>query len=177
MPKPLFGDNVSGMHTHQSLWMGGKPLFADDGYAGLSEIALFYAGGLLKHAPAILGFAAPTTNSYKRLVPGYEAPVNLAYSKQNRSAAVRIPIYSDSPKARRLEFRPPDPSCNPYLAYAAMLLAGLDGVKNKIHPGEPLDKDSYSFASARCSAVSPRRSCPWQMEGIEASSRLVGLSQ
>ncbi|MGB9431844.1 MAG: type I glutamate--ammonia ligase [Candidatus Acidiferrum sp.] len=166
MPKPLFGDNGSGMHTHQSLWLRGKPLFAGDGYAGLSETALFYAGGLLKHAPAILGFAAPTTNSYKRLVPGYEAPVNLAYSKQNRSAAVRIPIYSDSPKAKRLEFRPPDPSCNPYLAYAAMLLAGLDGVKNKIHPGEPLDKDSYDLSPEEAAKVP---SVPGSLEGVLAA--------
>ena len=166
MPKPLFGDNGSGMHTHQSLWLRGKPLFAGDGYAGLSETALFYAGGLLKHAPAILGFAAPTTNSYKRLVPGYEAPVNLAYSKQNRSAAVRIPIYSDNPKAKRLEFRPPDPSCNPYLAYAAMLLAGLDGVKNKIHPGEPLDKDSYDLSPEEAAKVP---SVPGSLEGVLAA--------
>jgi glutamine synthetase len=163
MPKPLFGDNGSGMHTHQSLWSQGKPLFAGDCYAGLSEMALFYAGGLLKHAPAILGFAAPTTNSYKRLVPGYEAPVNLAYSKRNRSAAVRIPVYSDSPKAKRLEFRPPDPSCNPYLAYAAMLLAGLDGIKNKIHPGEPLDKDSYDLSPEDAAKVP---SVPGSLDGV-----------
>jgi glutamine synthetase len=145
MPKPLFGDNGSGMHTHQSLWLKGKPLFAGDGYAGLSQLALWYAGGLLKHARALSGLIAPGTNSYKRLVPGYEAPVNLAYSKRNRSAAVRIPVYSESPKAKRLEFRPPDPSCNPYLAFAAMLMAGLDGIKNKIDPGQPLDKDSFDL--------------------------------
>jgi len=145
MPKPLFGDNGSGMHTHQSLWLKGKPLFAGDGYAGLSQTALWYVGGLLKHAPAIVAFAAPTTNSYKRLVPGYEAPVNLAYSRRNRSAAVRIPMYSPSPKAKRLEFRPPDPSCNPYLAFAAMMMAGLDGIENKINPGNPLDKDIYDL--------------------------------
>ena len=145
MPKPLFGDNGSGMHTHQSLWLKGKPLFAGDGYAGLSQTALWYIGGLLKHAPAIVAFAAPTTNSYKRLVPGYEAPVNLAYSRRNRSAAVRIPMYSPSPKAKRLEFRPPDPSCNPYLAFAAMMMAGLDGIENKINPGNPLDKDIYDL--------------------------------
>jgi glutamine synthetase len=145
MPKPLFADNGSGMHTHQSLWLKGKPLFAGDGYAGLSQTALHYAGGLLKHARALSGIIAPGTNSYKRLVPGYEAPVNLAYSKRNRSAAVRIPVYSTSPKAKRLEFRPPDPSCNVYLAFSAMLMAGLDGIKNKIDPGQPLDKDSFDL--------------------------------
>jgi len=146
MPKPLFQDNGSGMHTHQSLWKEGKALFAGDGYAGLSQMALWYIGGLLKHAPAIVAWAAPTTNSYKRLVPGFEAPVNLAYSRRNRSAACRIPMYSPSPKAKRVEFRPPDPSCNPYLAFAVMLMAGLDGVKNKIDPGEPLDKDIYDMS-------------------------------
>jgi glutamine synthetase len=146
MPKPLYGDNGSGMHTHQSLWKGERPLFAGDGYAGMSETALYYIGGILKHAPAICAFANPTTNSYRRLVPGYEAPVNLAYSARNRSAAVRIPMYSSSPKAKRLEFRSPDPSCNPYLAFAAMLMAGLDGIENRIHPGEPLDKDIYSLS-------------------------------
>jgi glutamine synthetase len=145
MPKPLFQDNGSGMHTHQSLWKGGKPLFAGDKYAGLSQMALWYIGGLLKHAPALAALIAPTTNSYKRLVPGFEAPVNLAYSRRNRSAACRIPMYSASPKAKRVEFRPPDPSCNPYLAFAAMLMAGLDGVENKIDPGEPLDKDIYDL--------------------------------
>jgi glutamine synthetase len=133
------------MHTHQSLWKKGKPLFAGDKYAGLSQMALWYAGGLLKHARALSALIAPGTNSYKRLVPGYEAPVNLAYSKRNRSAAVRIPVYSESPKSKRLEFRPPDASCNPYLAFAAMLMAGLDGVKNKIDPGQPLDKDSFDL--------------------------------
>jgi len=146
MPKPLFGDNGSGMHTHQSLWKEGKPLFAGDGYAGLSQMALWYIGGLLKHARALSAIIAPTTNSYKRLVPGYEAPVNLAYSRRNRSAAVRIPMYSASPKAKRVEFRPPDPACNPYLAFAAMLMAGLDGVMNKVDPGEPLDKDIYDLS-------------------------------
>jgi glutamine synthetase len=146
MPKPLFGDNGSGMHTHQSLWKAGKPLFAGEGYAGLSQAALYYIGGLLKHAPALAALMAPTTNSYKRLVPGYEAPVNLAYSRRNRSAACRIPMYSSSPKSKRVEFRPPDPSCNPYLAFAAMLMAGLDGIENKIHPGEPLDRDIYDLA-------------------------------
>jgi glutamine synthetase len=146
MPKPLYGDNGSGMHCHQSLWKDEKPLFAGDGYAGLSDTARFYIGGLLKHAAAIVAFAAPTTNSYKRLVPGFEAPVNLAYSARNRSAAIRIPMFSTNPKLKRLEFRPPDPSCNPYLAFSAMLLAGLDGVQNRIDPGEPLDKDIYDLS-------------------------------
>ena len=146
MPKPLFGDNGSGMHCHQSLWKGDKPTFAGDGYAGLSETALHYIGGLLKHAPAIVAFAAPTTNSYKRLVPGFEAPVNLAYSARNRSAAIRIPMFSTNPKLKRLEFRPPDPSCNPYIAFSAMLMAGLDGIQNRIDPGPPLDKDIYDLS-------------------------------
>jgi len=146
MPKPLFQDNGSGMHTHQSLWRGGEPLFyAETGYAGLSDLGRWYIGGLLKHAPAILAFAAPTTNSYKRLVPGYEAPVNLVYSQRNRSAACRIPLYSKSPKAKRVEFRCPDPSCNPYLAFSAMLMAGLDGVQNRIEPPDPVDKDLYDL--------------------------------
>jgi glutamine synthetase len=153
MPKPIFSDNGSGMHTHQSLWMKGKPLFAGDKFAGLSQMALWYAGGLLKHARALSAIIAPGTNSYKRLVPGYEAPVNLAYSKRNRSAAIRIPVYSDSPKAKRLEFRPPDPSCNPYLAYAAMLMAGLDGVKNKIDPGKPLDKDIFELSAEEAAKI------------------------
>ncbi len=146
MPKPIFGDNGSGMHTHQSIWKGGKPLFAGDGYAGLSEQCLFYIGGILKHARALSAIICPTTNSYKRLVPGFEAPVNLAYSSRNRSAAVRIPMYSPSPKAKRLEFRSPDPACNGYLAFAAMLMAGLDGIENRIHPGDPLDKDIYGLS-------------------------------
>jgi glutamine synthetase len=146
MPKPIFGDNGSGMHCHQSLWKNDKPLFAGDQYAGLSEMALYYIGGLLKHAAAIVAFAAPTTNSYKRLVPGFEAPVNLAYSARNRSAAIRIPMFSQNPKLKRLEFRPPDPSCNPYLAFSAMLMAGLDGIQNRIDPGAPLDKDIYDLA-------------------------------
>jgi glutamine synthetase len=145
MPKPLFGDNGSGMHTHQSLWKAGKPLFAGDGYAGLSEMALHYTGGVLKHARALAAICNPTTNSYKRLVPGFEAPVNLAYSSRNRSASIRIPMYSPSPKAKRLEFRSPDPSCNGYLAFAAQLMAGLDGIENKIDPGEPMDKDIYGL--------------------------------
>ena len=146
MPKPLFQDNGSGMHTHQSLWKGGEPLFFSEvGYAGLSDMARWYIGGLLSHARSILAFAAPTTNSYKRLVPGYEAPVNLVYSQRNRSASVRIPLYSKSPKAKRLEFRCPDPSCNPYLAFAAQLLAGIDGVQNRIEPPDPVDKDLYDL--------------------------------
>jgi glutamine synthetase len=153
MPKPLFADNGSGMHVHQSLWKGGKPLFAGDGYAGFSQMGLWYIGGLLKHARAMSAIIAPTTNSYKRLVPGYEAPVNLAYSRRNRSAACRIPMYSASPKAKRVEFRPPDPSANPYLAFAAMTMAGLDGVLNKIDPGEPLDKDIYDLSPEEMSHV------------------------
>jgi glutamine synthetase len=146
MPKPLFGDNGSGMHCHQSLWKAGQPLFAGDSYAGMSQMALWYIGGLLKHARALSAIIAPTTNSYKRLVPGYEAPVNLAYSRRNRSAAVRIPMYSSSPKAKRVEFRPPDPAANPYLCFAALTMAGLDGVLNKTNPGEPLDKDIYDLS-------------------------------
>ena len=145
MPKPIFEDNGSGMHTHISLWKNGEPTFAGSGYAGLSETAMFAIGGLLKHAPAILSFTNPTTNSYKRLVPGYEAPVNLAYSQRNRSASCRIPMYSPSPKAKRVEFRCPDPSCNPYLAFSAMLMAVIDGIQNKISPGDPLDKDIYDL--------------------------------
>jgi len=146
MPKPIFEDNGSGMHTHQSLWNGDKPLFYDEaGYAGLSDMARWYIGGLLKHAPSILAFAAPTTNSYRRLVPGYEAPVNLVYSSRNRSAAIRIPQYSQKPAAKRLEFRCPDPSCNPYLAFSAMLMAGLDGIQNRIEPMDPVDKDIYDL--------------------------------
>jgi glutamine synthetase len=146
MPKPMFGDNGSGMHCHQSLWQGDKALFAGDQYAGLSQMALHYAGGILKHAAALAALVAPTTNSYKRLVPGYEAPVNLAYSRRNRSAAIRIPMYSPSANAKRLEVRFPDPSCNPYLAFAAMMMAGLDGVQNQIDPGQPLDKDIYDLS-------------------------------
>ena len=146
MPKPIMGDNGSGMHVHVSLWKNGDPLFAGNGYAGLSEMALYFIGGLLKHASSLLAFTNPTTNSYKRLVPGFEAPVNLAYSQRNRSAAVRIPLYSASPKAKRVEFRCPDPSANPYLAFAAILMAGLDGITNRIDPGDPLDKNIYDMA-------------------------------
>jgi glutamine synthetase len=146
MPKPVFEDNGSGMHTHQSLWRGDEPLFySETGYGGLSDIGRWYIGGLLRHAAAVLAFAAPTTNSYKRLVPGYEAPVNLVYSQRNRSAACRIPLAQRSPKAKRVEFRCPDPSCNPYLAFSAMLLAGLDGVLNRIEPPDPVDKDLYDL--------------------------------
>jgi glutamine synthetase len=146
MPKPIFQDNGSGMHTHQSLWKGGKNLFyGKGGYADISDMCKYYIGGILKHAPALLGFIAPSTNSYRRLVPGYEAPINLAYSARNRSAAVRIPMYSSSEKAKRLEFRTPDPTCNPYLSFAACVMAGLDGVQNKIDPGQPLDKDLYEL--------------------------------
>ncbi len=153
MPKPLFADNGSGMHVHQSLWKDGKPLFAGDMYAGFSQMGLYYIGGLLKHARALSAIIAPTTNSYKRLVPGYEAPVNLAYSRRNRSAACRIPMYSASPKAKRVEFRPPDPSCNPYLAFAGMTMAGLDGILNKIDPGDPLDKDIYDLSPEEMKSV------------------------
>src|SRR6202008_4341100 len=153
MPKPLFGDNGSGMHVHQSIWEGERPLFAGDGYAGSSAKMRHYIGGLLKPAPALLALCAPTVNSYRRLVPGFEAPVNLAYSRRNRSAACRIPMYSASPKAKRVEFRPPDPSCNPYLAFAAMLMAGLDGVENKIDPGQPLDKDIYDLGPEELAKV------------------------
>lgn len=153
MPKPLFNDNGSGMHVHQSIWKGGEPTFFGDGYANLSKNALHYIGGLLKHAPAVLAFSNPSANSYKRLVPGFEAPVNLAYSQGNRSASIRIPISGQNPKAKRLEFRCPDPSCNPYLAFAAMLCAGLDGIKNEIDPGEPLDVDIYDLSPEELSKV------------------------
>ena len=154
MPKPLFQDNGSGMHTHQSLWKKGKNIFYDKkGYALLSDTARHYIGGLLKHADALCGLIAPTTNSYRRLVPGYEAPINLAYSQRNRSACIRIPTYSTSEKARRLEFRTPDPSCNPYLAFPAMLMAGLDGVRNKIEPPPPIEKDLYELSGAEAKKI------------------------
>ena len=147
MPKPLFGDNGSGMHCHQSLWSNGNPLFYDElGYAGLSDMARYYIGGLLRHAPSLLAFTNPTMNSYHRLVPGFEAPVNLVYSQRNRSACIRIPITGSNPKAKRIEFRVPDPSSNPYLAFSAMLMAGLDGIRNKIEPEQPVDKDLYELA-------------------------------
>jgi len=154
MPKPLFGDNGSGMHCHQSLWKDGSPLFYDEiGYAGLADIARYYIGGLLKHAPSLLAFTNPTVNSYHRLVPGFEAPVNLVYSQRNRSACIRIPITGSNPKAKRIEFRVPDPSSNPYLAFSAMLMAGLDGIKNKIEPIAPVDKDLYELPPDEHAAV------------------------
>ncbi len=167
MPKPLYGDNGSGMHVHQSIWGPDQPLFADAaGYAGLSQLARWYIGGLLRHAPAVLAFAAPTTNSYRRLVPGFEAPVNLAWSMRNRSAACRIPMYSESPKAKRVEFRCPDPSCNPYLAFSAMLMAGLDGIRNKIDPGDPVDKNIYDLPPEEAAEI---RKVPGQLsEAIDA---------
>jgi glutamine synthetase len=153
MPKPLFGDNGSGMHVHQSLWKDGKPLFWGDGYGDLSDIARWYIGGLIKHAHSLLAFTNPTVNSYKRLVPGYEAPVNLVYSARNRSACIRIPVTGSNPKAKRIEFRCPDPSSNPYLAFAAMLMAGLDGIQNKIEPPKPVDKDLYELEGAEAAAI------------------------
>lgn len=153
MPKPIQGDNGSGMHVHSSLWKKGKPLFAGGGYAGLSEMGLYYIGGIIKHAASLLAFTNPTTNSYKRLVPGFEAPVRLAYSQRNRSAAVRIPMYSNSPKAKRVEFRCPDPTANPYLAFSAIMMAGLDGIMNRIDPGDPLDKDIYDMSPEELSHV------------------------
>ncbi|MGH2630456.1 MAG: type I glutamate--ammonia ligase, partial [Actinomycetota bacterium] len=154
MPKPLFGDNGSGMHTHQSLWMGDDNLVWDEvGYGGISDAARYYIGGLIAHAPALLAFTNPTTNSYRRLVPGYEAPIKLVYSQRNRSACVRIPLGSKSPKLKRLEFRTPDPSCNPYLAFSAMLMAGIDGIKNKIEPPDPIDKDLYDLPPEEHAAV------------------------
>jgi glutamine synthetase len=168
MPKPVFGDNGSGMHVHISLWNEGQPLFAGDRYAGLSEMALHFIGGVLKHARSVCAFSNASTNSYRRLVPGYEAPINLAYSSRNRSAAVRIPMYSVSPKSKRIEFRTPDPSCNPYLAFSAMLMAGLDGVENRIDPGEPLDKDIYALTPEELQGV-PKT--PFSLhEAIEALS-------
>ncbi len=153
MPKPLFGDNGSGMHTHQSIWKKGKPLFAGNEYAGVSQMCLYYIGGILKHSHALAALTNPTTNSYKRLTPGFEAPVNLAYSSRNRSASIRIPMYSENPKAKRIEVRFPDPSCNPYLAFSAMLLAGLDGIENKIDPGDPIEKDLYDLKGTEAAQI------------------------
>jgi len=154
MPKPLFNDNGTGMHVHSSLWKDGKNLFFDEkGYALTSETCRHYIGGLLKHGPALMAFLAPSTNSYKRLVPGFEAPVNLVFSARNRSAAARIPMSSKSPKAKRVEFRPPDPTCNPYLGFAAMLMAGLDGIENKIDPGDPLEMNIYELPVEEASKI------------------------
>jgi glutamine synthetase len=160
MPKPLFEDNGTGMHTHISIWKEGKPLFAGDKYAGVSQEALWAIGGILKHCKALCAFTNPTTNSYKRLVPGFEAPVNLAYSSRNRSAAIPHPMYSASPKAKRIEFRTPDPSCNGYLAFSAMLMAALDGIENKIDPGDPLDKNIYDLPP-KSWPRSRRHRVPW----------------
>ena len=174
MPKPIFTDNGSGMHTHLSLWKDDVPLFAGSEYAGLSEMALHAIGGILRHAAAILAFTNPTTNSYKRLVPGYEAPVNLAYSQRNRSAACRIPMYSSSPKAKRVEFRCPDPSCNPYLAFSALLMAAIDGIQNKINPGDPLDKDIYDLPPEESVAVSTTpASLGEALEALEADHEFL----
>jgi glutamine synthetase len=170
MPKPIYADNGSGMHTHQSLWKDGEPLFFDEsGYGQLSDTARWYIGGLLKHAHAVLAFTNPTTNSYRRLVPGYEAPVNLVYSARNRSAAVRIPMSGDNPKAKRIEFRVPDPSSNPYLAFAAMLMAGLDGIRNKVEPPDPVDKDIYDLPPEELTNLpSVPRSLEEALAGLEA---------
>ena len=152
MPKPMFGDNGSGMHTHQSIWKDGQPLFAGDQYAGLSEMALYYIGGILKHAPALAAFTNPLTNSYKRLVPGFEAPINLAYSNRNRSATIRIPV-ADSPRGRRIEYRCPDAGANAYFAFPAIMMAGLDGVQNKIDPGEPMDVNIYDLPPEKLNKI------------------------
>jgi len=168
MPKPIFQDNGSGMHTHQSIWKGDKPLFAGDGYGGMSDLAMHYIAGILQHGPAICAFSNPTVNSYHRLVPGFEAPVNLAYSSRNRSAAVRIPTYSPSPKAKRIEVRFPDPSCNGYMAFAVMLMAGLDGIERKLDPGQALDKDIYSLSKADLADVP---SVPGSLEGALSALR------
>ncbi|HEY9438100.1 MAG TPA: type I glutamate--ammonia ligase [Streptomyces sp.] len=175
MPKPIFGDNGSGMHVHQSLWSGGDPLFYDEqGYAGLSDMARYYIGGILKHAPSLLAFTNPTVNSYHRLVPGFEAPVNMVYSQRNRSAAMRIPITGSNPKAKRVEFRAPDPSSNPYLAFSALLMAGLDGVKNKIEPPEPIDKDLYELAPEEHAGVAQvPTSLPAVLEALEADNEYL----
>jgi glutamine synthetase len=178
MPKPLFGDNGSGMHVHQSIWQSDRPLFAGDGYAGSSEAMRYYIGGLLKHAPALLGICAPTVNSYRRLVPGFEAPVNLGYSRRNRSAAVRIPMYSPDPKSKRVEFRCPDPSCNPYLAFAAMLMAGLDGIRSRLDPGEPIDKNLYDLPPLqRAQIPSTPGSLEEALNALEADGKFLGIDE
>jgi glutamine synthetase len=174
MPKPLLGDNGSGMHVHQSIWKGERPLFAGEGYAGSSELLRTYIGGLLRHAPALLALCAPTVNSYHRLVPGFEAPVNLGYSQRNRSAACRIPMYSPNPKAKRVEFRCPDPSCNPYLAFAAMLMAGLDGIQSHIDPGEPIDKNLYDLPPEELARVpSTPASLEQALDALEADHQFL----
>jgi len=174
MPKPLFGDNGSGMHVHQSIWQGERPLFAGHGYAGSSELMRFYIGGLLRHAPALLAICAPTVNSYRRLVPGFEAPVNLGYSQRNRSAACRIPMYSSNPRAKRVEFRCPDPACNPYLAFAAMLMAGLDGIQNRVSPGEPIDKNLYDLPPQELAKVpSTPASLEHALDALEADHQFL----
>ena len=172
MPKPIVGDNGSGMHVHQSMWKDGKNLFAGDGYSGLSEFALYYIGGIIKHAKALNAITNPGTNSYKRLVPGFEAPINLAYSARNRSASIRIP-YVSSPKGRRIEVRFPDPTCNPYLGFAAMLMAGLDGVQNKIHPGDPMDKNLYDLEPEEAAKVPhPCASLDEALDNLDQRSRV-----
>jgi len=175
MPKPIFGDNGSGMHTHQSLWKDGEPLFYDEnGYGQLSDTARWYIGGLLHHAPAVLAFTNPTTNSYRRLVPGFEAPVNLVYSARNRSAACRIPLSGTSPKAKRIEFRVPDPSCNPYLAFSAMMMAGIDGIRNRIEPPDPVDKDIYDLPPEELRNLpSVPRSLEESLAGLEADHEFL----
>ncbi len=174
MPKPLFGDNGSGMHTHQSLWLGGEPLFYDEtGYGGLSDIARWYVGGLLHHAPSLLAFTNPTVNSYRRLVPGFEAPVNLVYSQRNRSACTRIPVTGTNAKAKRIEFRVPDPSSNPYLAFSAMLMAGFDGIRSKIEPPAPIDKDLYDLPPEEIAQVTQvPGSLPEVLDALEADHEL-----
>jgi glutamine synthetase len=174
MPKPIFGDNGNGMHVHMSLWKGGQPLFAGEQYAGLSELALHFIAGILHHAPALCAFTNPSTNSYKRLVPGFEAPVNLAYSSRNRSASIRIPTYTSSPKAIRIEFRTPDPACNPYLGFSALMLAGLDGIQKRLDPGEPLDKDIYSLSPEELADVpSAPGSLDEALEALEADHEFL----
>ena len=174
MPKPVYQDNGSGMHTHISLWRGDDPLFYGDGYAELSQMALHFIGGLLKHAPAVLAFCAPTINSYKRLVPGYGAPVNLVYSQRNRSAAIRIPMYSKKPAAKRIEFRCPDPSANPYLAFSAMLMAGLDGIQNEIDPGDPLDVNLYDLAAKEMEGIETVPAALWEsLDALEVDNEFL----
>jgi glutamine synthetase len=174
MPKPLFGDNGSGMHVHQSIWQGDRPVFAGDGYAGSSELMRYYIAGLLKHAASLLAICAPTVNSYRRLVPGFEAPVNLGYSQRNRSAACRIPMYSQNPKTKRVEFRCPDPACNPYLAFAAMLMAGLDGVQSRLDPGEPMDKNLYDLPPQELAKVpSTPASLEEALDALEGDHRFL----